>query len=99
MTHVEDSFSVFFCSFPSYHFGGGIARAAAHKSFCFYALFSPEAFDKNCSIVLLTIDYYVYTIINIRYTQIDYIGRAFCMEYVTHLREDGSYQPLNNAVG
>jgi len=28
---VEDSFSVFFCSFPSYHFGGGIARAAAHK--------------------------------------------------------------------
>lgn len=21
------------------------------------------------------------------------------MEYVTHLREDGSYQPLNNAVG
>ena len=40
-----------------------------------------------------------YTIINIRYTQIDYIGRVFCMEYVTHLREDGSYQPLNNAVG
>lgn len=29
----------------------------------------------------------------------DYIGRVFCMEYVTHLREDGSYQPLNNAVG
>ena len=51
-------FLYFFCSFPSYHFGGGIARAAAHKSFCFYALFSPEVFDKNCSIVLLTIDYY-----------------------------------------
>ena len=60
MTHVEDSFSVFFCSFPSYHFGGGIARAAAHKSLCFYALFSPEVFDKNCSIVLffLTAGYY-----------------------------------------
>ena len=40
-----------------------------------------------------------YTIINIRYTQIDYIGRAFCMEYVTNLREDGGYQLLNNAVG
>ena len=40
-----------------------------------------------------------YTIISIRYTKIDYIGRVFCMEHVTHLREDGSYQLLNNAVG
>ena len=54
MTHVEDSFSVFFCSFPSYHFGLAAAlqgRQRTNRS-AFAHCFPPEAFDKNCSIVL-----------------------------------------------
>lgn len=49
-----------FCSFPSYHFGGGIARAAAHKYIPALRIVFPGSVWQNCSIVLffLTTDYY-----------------------------------------
>lgn len=58
-------------------------------------------FDKNCSIVLffLTAGYYDAILLLTFDTHKLIISEGFCMEYVTHLREDGSYQPLNNAVG